>query len=133
MSKKADRTMARISIKRAYDAPDAEDGYRVLVDRIWPRGRSRESLRLDLQAPGLAPSVALRKWFSHDPKRWSDFSERYGKELQTELLQDRMKDLLAAAHGKRITLVYGAKDVAHNHAIILREALLRLSACEARS
>jgi uncharacterized protein YeaO (DUF488 family) len=126
MSKKADRTMARISIKRAYDAPDAEDGYRVLVDRIWPRGRSRESLQLDLQAPELAPSVALRKWFSHDPERWPEFHERYGEELRAESMQHRMRDLFAAAHGQRITLVYGAKDLEHNHAVILRAASLRL-------
>jgi uncharacterized protein YeaO (DUF488 family) len=120
----------RVSVKRAYDDPESEDGYRVLVDRVWPRGRSRESLQLDLQAPQLAPSVALRKWFSHDPKHWTEFHERYEQELQAESMQARMKELLAAAHGPHITLIYGAKDVVHNHAVILRDALLRLAGAD---
>ena len=114
-----------VSIKRAYDAPESADGFRVLVDRVWPRGRTRESLALDQQAPGLAPSAALRKWFSHDPELWTAFRERYEQELQTESMHERMSELLAAANGRHITLVYGAKDEAHNHAIVLRDALLR--------
>ena len=125
--------MTRVSVKRAYDDPESEDGYRVLIDRVWPRGRSRESLQLDEQAPQLAPSVELRKWFSHDPKHWTEFQARYKQELQAESMQARMKDLLAASHGRHITLVYGAKDVVHNHAVILRDALLRLSDIDGKS
>jgi uncharacterized protein YeaO (DUF488 family) len=119
--------MTCVSVKRAYDDPGPEDGYRVLIDRVWPRGRTRESLQLDHQAPELAPSITLRKWFSHDPEHWTTFQERYERELQDESMQARMLELLAAAHGRQITLIYGAKDVIHNHAVILRDALLRLS------
>jgi uncharacterized protein YeaO (DUF488 family) len=125
--------VTRVSIKRAYDDPDFEDGYRVLIDRMWPRGRSRESLKLDHQTPNLAPSVRLRKWFAHDPEHWAEFQQRYEQELQTELMRDQMAALLAAANGRHITLVYAAKDVAHNHAVILRDALLRLSAAHPKS
>jgi uncharacterized protein YeaO (DUF488 family) len=125
--------MTPVSVKRAYDDPEPEDGYRVLVDRVWPRGRTRESLQLDLQAPELAPSVALRKWFAHDPKHWMEFHRRYGQELQTDAMQVRMQELLAAAHGRHITLVYGAKDVVHNHAVILRDALQHLSGADTKS
>src|SRR4051812_47855504 len=115
--------MTRIVIKRAYDDPDPQDGYRVLIDRMWPRGHTRESLRLDRQAPELAPSVTLRKWFSHDPDRWTQFRECYERQLKDEAMQLRMKELLAAANGRQITLVFGAKDVMHNHAIILQATL----------
>lgn len=121
-------SVAGVSVKRAYDNTEAGDSYRVLIDRMWPRGRSRERLSLDQQAPDLAPSVGLRKWFAHDPNHWDEFQKRYQKELQSEPMQVRMKELLASANGHHITLVYGAKDELHNHAVILRDALLRLSA-----
>jgi uncharacterized protein YeaO (DUF488 family) len=120
--------MISVSAKRAYDDPASGDGYRVLIDRVWPRGRSRESLRLDQQAPELAPSVGLRTWFAHDPDHWVEFQKRYKQELLAEPMQTRMKALLGAAHGRHITLVYGAKDEVHNHAVVLRDVLLHLSA-----
>ncbi|MGV8892515.1 MAG: DUF488 domain-containing protein [Burkholderiaceae bacterium] len=119
----ANRTKNIIFIKRAYEDATAEDGYRVLVDRIWPRGCSKEKLELDQWARDVAPSTALRKWFGHDPKRWEAFQQRYRNELDTEEMQERIRQLLAEAAGRSITLVYGAKDEEHNHAIVLRDVL----------
>jgi uncharacterized protein YeaO (DUF488 family) len=117
---------ARILIKRAYDDPAPGDGYRVLVDRVWPRGRSKDALALDDWAKALAPSAGLRKWFGHDPKRWKNFQARYRKELtgQNELL----RSLLKSAGKRPVTLVYGAKDENHNQAVVLRDMLARMAA-----
>ena len=115
----------KVAIKRAYDDPSPEDGYRVLVDRLWPRGRSRTALALDDWAKELAPSDKLRQWFSHDPERWDAFRERYRKELAIAEQRDRLASLLAASGKSRLTLVYGAKDEEHNQAVVLREILLR--------
>lgn len=122
----AGRKLSTISIKRAYDDVSPEDGYRVLVDRLWPRGRSRETLALAQWMRDIAPSDALRKWFGHEPQRWEAFQQRYLAELQTDEQLLRMRSLLADAAGQPITLVYGAKDGEHNQAVVLREALLRL-------
>lgn len=116
----------RISIQRAYEEPGADDGYRVLVDRVWPRGRRREDLALDEWAKELAPSTALRKWFGHDPARWESFRERYRDELATPEARERLHGLAQAAGERPITLVYSAKDEQHNQAIVLREAIARL-------
>jgi uncharacterized protein YeaO (DUF488 family) len=115
-----------ISIRRAYDEPSSEDEYRVLVDRLWPRGRSKETLKLDQWARELAPSTELRNWFGHDPQRWEIFQQRYRSELALEEMQQQMQLLLANAKGKPITLVYGAKDELHNQAVVLRDVLSRL-------
>lgn len=114
-----------IRIQRAYEDPDKDDGYRVLVDRIWPRGRSKDELALDDWQKELAPSTELRKWFGHDPERWKEFQKRYRSELNSDEQQTRLADLLAAAAAakKDITLVYGAKDTEHNQAVVLRELL----------
>jgi len=128
-----DSAMSHVSIKRAYDDPEAADGFRVLIDRVWPRGRSRQRLQLDAQAPQLAPTASLRRWFAHDPRHWTEFKKRYETELKEESMQTRMKELLASADGRHITLIYGAKDPAHNHALILRDALERLSGPETKS
>lgn len=120
----ANRTKSKIFIKRAYEDATAEDGYRVLVDRIWPRGCSKETVELDQWARDLAPSTVLRKWFGHDPKRWEVFQHRYRIELDTDEMQERIRHLLAEAAGRSITLVYGAKDEEHNQAIVLRDVLL---------
>lgn len=112
-----------ISIKRAYAEPAPEDGYRVLVDRIWPRGLSRAALALDEWAKELAPSPGLRKWFGHDPKRWEGFRQRYRAELAEPQQKASIEALLAAARNRRITLVYGAKDEEHNQAVVLRDVL----------
>jgi uncharacterized protein YeaO (DUF488 family) len=111
-----------IRIKRAYEAPQKADGYRVLVDRLWPRGVSKAALRLDAWEKEVAPSPALRKWFGHDPERWAEFKKRYRAELRS-----RKPELSALKkRAKRITLVYGAKDPAHNHALVLQEALEKI-------
>ncbi|MBA5607757.1 DUF488 family protein [Duganella sp. FT3S] len=122
----AKRKPSTILIKRAYDDASPDDGYRVLVDRVWPRGRSRATLALAQWLRDIAPSEALRKWFGHEPQRWEAFQRRYLAELQTDEQLLRMRSLLADAAGQPITLVYGAKDPEHNQAVVLREALLRL-------
>ena len=117
----------QINLKRAYEDKSKQDGYRVLVDRVWPRGRSKETLALDQWARELAPSDKLRKWFDHDVQRWEEFRQRYGDELKDEEKQEQMRQLLADADGQILTLVYGAKDTEHNQAVVLRDVLLRLS------
>lgn len=111
-----------IRLKRAYDAPEASDGYRVLVDRLWPRGVRKTQLHLDSWDKDIAPSPALRNWFGHDPKKWVEFKKRYKAELRGK--KPALRELKKSA--KRITLVYGAKDEAHNHALVLKEALEKL-------
>ena len=110
-----------IQLKRAYVEASPADGTRVLVDRLWPRGVSKERARLDLWLKTIAPSTELRKWFNHDPARWSEFRKRYEKELK-ENPEDvgRLVDLAKAG---RVTLIYGAKDEAHNEAVVLKEHL----------
>lgn len=122
----ANRKNPKIFIQRAYEDPGLEDGYRVLVDRVWPRGRSRETLKLDQWARELAPSAELREWFGHDPKRWTGFQQRYRDELGSEEMRERMQQLLRDSGGQQITLVYGAKDEEHNQAIVLRDVLSHL-------
>jgi uncharacterized protein YeaO (DUF488 family) len=116
-----------IVVKRAYEDATPADGYRVLVDRVWPRGRSKEVLALGEWARDIAPSAALRKWFGHLPDRWEAFQQRYRGELDTEEQQQRLRALLANAKGQTITLIYGAKDEEHNQAVVLREVLSRLA------
>jgi uncharacterized protein YeaO (DUF488 family) len=111
-----------LRIKRVYDPPDADDGARILVDRLWPRGRSRASVALDAWLPGVAPSPALRRWFGHRPSRWQEFERRYARELDAapeavQMLSDRV---LAGP----VTLLYAARDETHNHAATLRRYLL---------
>jgi uncharacterized protein YeaO (DUF488 family) len=114
-----------IQIRRAYEPPQRGDGYRVLVDRIWPRGASKDDLELDEWRKEIAPSTRLRKWFGHDPERWTGFQERYFAELEQK--QDAVRDLVKRARQGRITLVYGARDPDHNQAVAL-EAYLRARA-----
>jgi uncharacterized protein YeaO (DUF488 family) len=111
-----------IVVKRVYDPPAQADGFRVLVDRLWPRGLSRERARVDLWLREIAPSEGLRRWFAHDPTRWEEFRRRYREELKDrgELLR-RLKGL-EAEHGV-LTLLYAARDREHNNAIVLREVL----------
>ncbi|HVA36490.1 MAG TPA: DUF488 family protein [Candidatus Dormibacteraeota bacterium] len=121
--------MVRFVIKRAYEEPTPSDGFRVLVDRVWPRGMTKEALRLDLWERELAPSGTLRTWFGHDPERWQGFCERYRRELSAPERYQRMCTLIEAARGNWIvTLVYGAKDRLHNQAVVLRNALEDLEA-----
>ncbi len=111
----------KIQTKRAYDAPDASDGERYLVDRVWPRGVKREDLDIKDWLKDVAPSNDLRKWFGHDPQRWDEFRKRYFKELDANAAA--WQPLLEAAHHKTVTLVYGAKDTEHNQAVALKEYL----------
>jgi uncharacterized protein YeaO (DUF488 family) len=117
-----------IRLQRAYEAPTPHDGYRVLVDRFWPRGRSREALELDEWARDLAPSADLIRWYGHAPERWAAFRERYLAELATPAQRERLRALLVAAAGRRITLVYGARSETGNQAVVLREVLEHLPA-----
>jgi uncharacterized protein YeaO (DUF488 family) len=118
------RTRAdRFKLKRAYEEPTGEDGFRVLVERLWPRGLSKERAALDLWLKEVAPSPELRKWFAHDPTRWEPFQERYWEELEQKedevaLLRDKSKE-------GTVTLVYAAKDEAHNGALALKQFLGR--------
>ncbi|WP_250461332.1 DUF488 domain-containing protein [Microbulbifer litoralis] len=107
-----------IHCKRAYEPPQPGDGYRVLVDRLWPRGASRESLQLDDWCRELAPSDALRQWFNHDPRLWAAFYQRYHKELRDK--RDRIQSLRKACDGRPLTLVYAARDWQHNNAVALK-------------
>jgi len=110
-----------ITTKRAYDTPSARDGARILVDRLWPRGVSRDEAEIDEWLKEIAPSDGLRKWFGHDPSLWDEFRSRYRQELQTHAsLLERLKE-----KGKRetVTLVYAAKDEEHNNAVVLKEIL----------
>ncbi|MBX3031067.1 MAG: DUF488 domain-containing protein [Chloroflexi bacterium] len=112
-----------VRIARAYDPPGPDDGHRVLVDRVWPRGRSKEALRLDSWDRDIAPSDELRHWFGHDPARWDEFQQRYRAELSTPAMQARVDALVAIARSGTLTLVYGATDREHNQAVVLAEVI----------
>lgn len=115
------RLAVSIWVRRAYEAPTRNDGYRVLVDRVWPRGVSKEELEIDGWIRDLAPSTRLRKWFDHDPARWEEFQRRYFQELRGK--KAPIRGLLARIQRGRVTLVYGARDTDHNNAVALRTFL----------
>ena len=108
----------RVDIKRVYAPPAPGDGQRILVDRIWPRGLTKEAAALALWLKDAAPSTDLRKWFGHDPAKWDEFQRRYRAELDGSPALDELKKL--AAQG-RLTLVYAARDEQHNNAVVLRD------------
>ena len=110
-----------IRVKRIYEPPEAADGNRLLVDRIWPRGVSRESACLDDWIREIAPSPELRSWFGHDASRWQEFKRRYAVELGTR--QDLVAEILSLARDRSVTLIYSARDPDHNQAIALAEYL----------
>lgn len=112
-----------IQIKRAYDPPAKSDGHRVLVDRVWPRGRKKEELRSEAWLKELAPSSELRRWFGHDPARWTEFQKRYRRELRRKRQRELLHELAERAAKSRVTLVYGARDDQHNNAVVLREVI----------
>lgn len=113
--------MMHIAIKRAYEPPTATDGFRILVDRLWPRGLSKQSAHIDLWLKEIAPSTELRKWFAHDPAKWAEFQRRYRAELKPK--QEQLATIKAQARKTRVTLIYGAKDEEHNDAIVLLNLL----------
>jgi uncharacterized protein YeaO (DUF488 family) len=110
-------------LKRAYEAPSSEDGFRVLVERLWPRGISKERAHLDLWLKDVAPSTELRKWFNHDPARWEEFQKRYAAELEEH--EDAVPLLKQKAREGTVTLVYAAHDEEHNGALALKHFLTR--------
>jgi uncharacterized protein YeaO (DUF488 family) len=112
-----------IRLKRAYEPPLASDGYRVLVDRLWPRGVSRKAARLDAWERSVAPSSELRRWFGHDPTRFEEFRRRYVAELTAQ--ETTLQELRRHARKETVTLVYGARDTEHNEAVVLAEVLRR--------
>ena len=112
-----------VRLKRAYEPAAASDGYRVLIDRLWPRGVSREKARLDEWARELAPSTELRRWFAHDPARFEEFRRRYTGELAAQ--GTKLRELRRRARDGTLTLVYGARDTEHNDAVVLAEILRR--------
>jgi uncharacterized protein YeaO (DUF488 family) len=110
-----------VKIKRAYAEPEKSDGFRILVDRLWPRGLSKEKAHIDLWLKDVAPSTDLRKWFAHDPTKWPEFQSRYLDELKSQseplhLLREK------SAHGP-VTLIYAARDEEHNEAVVLQKLL----------
>ena len=110
-----------IRLKRAYEKPERTDGTRILVDRLWPRGLTKEKAAIDLWLKEVAPSTELRKWFGHDPKKWRNFRSRYRTELKQH--SDQLQLIKSKAKEGVVTLIYGARDQEHNEAIILREFL----------
>ena len=110
-----------IEAKRVYEAPRKKGGYRVLVDRLWPRGLRKDEVHIDLWLKDVAPSNTLRKWFDHDPAKWAQFQRRYFSELDGQ--QESVDQLVASAKGRPIVLLYGAKDVEHNQAVALKKYL----------
>lgn len=117
------RRVRKLEVKRIYEPSEPSDGYRVLVDRVWPRGLSKQNADIDLWLKDVAPSTELRQWFGHQPRRWDAFRRRYFDEL------DEMPETLAVIQDKlrkgNVTLVYSARDEAHNQAVALREYLLK--------
>lgn len=115
-----------LAMKRVYEEPSPDDGYRILVDRLWPRGVKKERADLDLWMKGIAPSPELRKWFGHDPARFKEFSERYRQELDNDTeAVDELLDIMRS-HDK-VTLVYAAKDPSINHVVVLRDYMDHLA------
>ena len=108
-----------MNIKRVYDKPEKRDGRRILVDRVWPRGLTKEKASVDLWLKEIAPSTELRKWFGHDPAKWEGFRKRYIGELKEN--KEQVSVLKEALKKGKVTLVYGAKDEEHNQALVIKE------------
>ncbi len=115
------KQLPEIVIVRAYEISKQDRGYRVLVDRLWPRGLKKEDVNLDEWAKDLAPSTELRKWFDHRPERWNEFKKRYRQELRSR--PEAVEKLLKTAARRRVLLVFGARDEEHNQALVLRDFL----------
>jgi uncharacterized protein YeaO (DUF488 family) len=116
-----------IRIKRVYSEPSPSDGIRILVDRVWPRGVTKERARLDAWRKEFAPSTSLRKWFGHDPAKWIGFRKRYRAELADSGQTPALKELARLSRRRTVTLLYGAVDERHNQAVCLKELLDKLS------
>lgn len=114
-----------VNIKRIYEEASSDDGVRVLVDRVWPRGMSKEKAQLDHWMKEIGPSNELRKWFGHDPDKYEDFKKKYKEELENGDQQEELSKLkeLTKEHNKELTLLFSAKDKTHNQARVLKEIL----------
>lgn len=113
-----------IRLKRAYETPSSSDGKRILVERLWPRGVTKDGAALDDWMKEIAPSADLRKWYGHEPERWPEFQKRYKKELTGN--QARVEELCSLCTAGPVTLIFAAKDEAHNSAVVLKAVLERL-------
>ncbi len=113
--------MRMIKVKRIYEKAEDTDGFRVLVDRLWPRGVKKEEAKLDEWLKDIAPSDELRKWFGHDPTKWEEFKKRYKTELSPK--GELLGNLIEEAQGKDITLLYASRETEHNNVIVLRDVL----------
>lgn len=109
--------MAIIEIKRIYEAPEKTDGFRILIDRLWPRGIKKEDAAIDLWLKEIAPSNTLRKWFNHDAEKWPEFQKRYAQELEDK--QDLIDEIKEKAKNENVTFLFGSKEMEHNNAVAL--------------
>jgi uncharacterized protein YeaO (DUF488 family) len=112
-----------ITIKRAYEAPSAKDGYRVLVDGLWPRGMTKAELKIDAWMRAIAPSATLRKWYGHKPEKWEEFRNKYRQELSKPPRKALLDELVERARKEQVTLVFGARDAEHSNAAVLAEVV----------
>jgi len=120
------RLAVALRVKRVYEEPEEADGERILVDRIWPRGLSKEKARLSDWRKELAPSNELRKWFGHDPERWGEFKERYRAELEEAGKMEEVREISGMAEEGNVTLIFGAKDTEYNNARALESYIREL-------
>ncbi len=107
-----------IAIKRIYETPSKEDGKRILIDRLWPRGLTKEKAKIDLWLKEISPSTTLRKWFGHDVAKWAEFKKRYIAEIKNNT--ESLNQLVEQIKKGKVTLIYGAKDEEHNDAVVLK-------------
>ena len=112
-----------VVMKRGYDPPSAEDGYRVLVDGLWPRGITKEELKVAEWMRAIAPSADLRKWYGHKPERWEEFRKRFRKELREPARHALVEQLIARARKEKVTLVFGARDAQRSNAAVIAEVI----------
>ncbi len=115
-----------IKIKRVYQDAERTDGYRVLTDRLWPRGIKKSALKMDEWCKEIAPSSKLRIWFGHKPENWKKFRSQYLKELKAEAASQKLKELAKRAGKRKVTLLYAAKDEKHTHALVLKSAIEKI-------
>ncbi len=113
----------KISIKRVYETPESSDGFRILVDRLWPRGLTKEKASVDLWLREISPSTELRKWFNHDPEKWPEFQKKYSAEVKAN--NEAFATLKSKAREGKVTLVHAAKDEIHNDAVVLKMLLAK--------
>lgn len=116
----------KIAVQRVYDAPSPKDGLRILVDRLWPRGLSKENAQIDVWLKAIAPSNELRKWYQHDPEKWQEFKKRYFAELKE--LPEAVDELLGYVKKRNVAFLFASKESEHNNAVALREYVTKCSA-----